>query len=43
MACWGKVVGVKGAKTSCDYIIGMLNGDVILISICFMIIYRTND
>ena len=31
MACGGKVVGVKRAWDICDYISGMLNGDVILI------------
>ena len=40
MECREKVVGVKGEPTSCDYIADMLDGDVIFISICFMIIYR---
>ena len=43
MACGGKVVGVKRSPTSRDYIAGMLDGDVIFISICLMIIYRIND
>ena len=42
MLCGGKVMGVKRAPSSCDYIAGMLNGDIIFISICFMIIYRIN-
>ena len=43
IACGGKVVGVNIAPTSHDYIAGMLNGYVIFISICVMIIYRIND
>ena len=43
MECGGKVAGVKRALTSYDYIAGMLDGDVILISIYLMIIYKTND
>ena len=42
MACGGEVVGVKRAPTSRDYIAGMLNGDIVFISIFFMIIYRIN-
>ena len=40
MVCGGKVVGVKRAPTCRDYIAGMLDGYVIFISICFMVIYR---
>ena len=43
MECGGKVVGVKRALISYDYIAGMLDGDVIFISIYLMIIYKTND
>ena len=43
ISCGGKVVGVKRTPTSRDYIAGTLNGDVVLISIYFMIIYIIND
>ena len=43
MACGCKVLGVKRARTSPDYISGILNRYVVFISICFMIIYRIND
>ena len=42
MVCGGKVVGVNRAPTSRYYIAGILNGDVVFISIFFMIIYRIN-
>ena len=42
MAYGEQVVGVKRAPNSPDCIAGMLNGDIVFISICFMIIYRTN-
>ena len=35
----GEVIGVKISPISRDYIAGMLYGDVIFISICFVIIY----
>ena len=43
MLCGGKVVGVKRAPTSRDYIAGMLDDDVIFISIFFMTLYRIKD
>ena len=43
MECGGKVVGVKIAPTSRDYISGRSNEDVVFISICSIIIYRIND
>ena len=43
MAYGSEVISVKIASTSRDYIVGMLDVDVIFIPICFMIIYRTND
>ena len=43
MACGVKVVGVKISPTSRDYISDILDGSVIFISICFMIIYRIVD
>ena len=39
MVCGEKGVGVNREPTSRDYIAGMLDGDVIFVSICFMIIY----
>ena len=39
MACGEKVVGFNRAPTSRDYISGMLDGDVIFISFCFVILY----
>ena len=39
IVCVEKVVGVKRALNHCDYIAGTLDGDVIFISIFFMIIY----
>ena len=43
MVCGGKVVGVKRAPTCRDYIAGMLDDDVIFISIFFMTLYRIKD
>ena len=39
MACGENVVRVNRAPTSRNYIAGMLDGDVIFILICCMIIY----
>ena len=39
VVCGEKGVGVNREPTSRDYIAGMLDGDVIFVSICFMIIY----
>ena len=43
MVFGGKVVCVKRSPTSRDYIAGMLDGDVIFISICFMILYKLKN
>ena len=40
---WREVLGVNIALNCRDYIAGTLNGDVVLISIYFMIIYIIND
>ena len=40
MVCGDNVVGAKRVPTSRDYIAGMFDGDVMFISIRFMIIYR---
>ena len=37
------MVGVNKTPTSSDYFVGMLDVDVIFLSICFMNIYKIND
>ena len=43
MVCGDNVVGAKRVPTSRDYIAGMLDDDVIFISIFFMTLYRIKD
>ena len=43
VVCGEKGVGVNREPTSRDYIAGMLDGDVIFISICFMILYKIKN